>query len=267
MEGACSVFTIERMQRIRRILLDKKRVEVAELSGVFNVSESTIRRDLDKLEREGFLRKTYGGAVLAEGASAVILDDDPLAVERDKIARFAAEMIAEGDAVFLGGGQACLRLAAHLADKQRLSIVTNDLEIAMELAEAPYISLKLTGGDLIPGTFTLTGPGALESIRNICFNKAFLAPSGVDLKFGYAVQTQGEAQLLQAVMAVARDTIAVLDHAVFGRLALAPVAGLADLPTVVTSSLLPHEYKTFYLTHSVKVFTAYEIVQPTGRRG
>ncbi|NLG85348.1 MAG: DeoR/GlpR transcriptional regulator [Firmicutes bacterium] len=260
------MFTIERLQRIRRILLEKKRVEVTELSQVFGVSESTIRRDLDKLEKEGFLRKTYGGAVLAEDSVVAPEDNDPLTMERTKIARLAADMVGEGEAIFLGGGPVCLRLAACLAGRQRLTVVTNDLEIAVELAEAPYVNVKVTGGELIPGTFSLAGSGALESIRGLCFNKPFLAPTGADLKFGYAVPTLGEAQLIRAVTAVTQEIVALLDRTVFGRLALAPVAGLAEIPTVVTTNLLPHDFKAFYLAHQVKVFTAYELAQPGARR-
>ncbi len=96
------MFTIERMQRIRRILLEKKRVEVADLSLDFGLSESTIRRDLDKLEKEGFLHKTYGGAVLVEG-SAPVAAAEPLEEEHEKIARVAAEMVSEGEAVHADG--------------------------------------------------------------------------------------------------------------------------------------------------------------------
>ena len=260
------MFTIERLQRIRRILLEKKRVEVADLSLDFGLSESTIRRDLDKLEREGFLHKTYGGAVLVEGDAPIAIGE-PLEEERAKIARVAAEMVSEGEAVFLGGGPVCRHLACSLATKQRITVATNDLEIAMELTRAPYISIKVTGGDLAPGSTTLTGPGAIESLRGFCFNRAFLSPTGVDRKFGYAVPSLGEAQLLQAVLAVTQEPVAVLDHTPFGRLALAPVIGLADLPVVVTSNLLPGEFKTVYLENRIKVFTAYEIAHPGQRRG
>lgn len=264
------MFTIERMQRIRRTILEKRRIEVTELSKLFGLSESTIRRDLDKLEKEGFLHKTYGGAVLADGYQPVAEDDQHASageLENDKIARVAAEMAAEGDAIFLGNGPACLRLAGHLTAKQRLTVVTNDLEIALELAEAPYIHVKITGGDLAPGTTTLTGPDAISSLRGFCFNKAFFSPAGADLKFGYAAASQGEAHLLQAVMAVAQETVVLLNHNLFGRLALAPVAGLADLPVVVSSSHLPADFKAFYLAHQVKLFTAYEIAHPSPRRG
>lgn len=203
---------------------------------------------------------------MAEEVETKPEDLDPMAVERLKIARLAAEMVEEGEAVFLGGGAVMLRLARFLVTKQRLTVVTNDLGIAVELAEAPYINVKVTGGNLTPGTFTLTGPEAIASIRGICFNRAFLAPAGADLKFGYAVSTLGEAQLLQAVMAATQETVALLEHTAFGRLALAPVAGLADIPTVVTVNPIPREYRAFYLEHRVKVFTAYEIAQPGIRR-
>lgn len=260
------MFTIERLQRIRRTLLEKKRVEVAELSRDFGLSESTIRRDLDKLEKEGFLRKTYGGAVLADGGQ-IGTGLEPVEEEHDKIARMAAEMVADGDAIFLGGGPTCLRLASYLGGKQRVTVATNDLEVAMCLSEAPYVSVKVIGSDLLPGTSTLVDQDVAGAVGGFLFNKAFFYPSGVDLKFGYAVPSLGEAQLIQAVIRVARETIAVLDHAPFGRVALAPVIDLAGLQTVVTSNLLPGAFKAYYLEHQVKVFIAYEIANPGQRRG
>ncbi len=263
--GGGFLFTIERRQRIRRLLLEQKRVEVSDLSRLFGLSESTIRRDLDVLEKEGFLRKTYGGAVLADGGEPVE-NDDPLTREREKIARIAAEMVEEGEAVFLGGGPTCLLLAGCLAEKRRLTVATNDLDVALELTEAPYVSVRVTGGDLLSGTSTLIGQGAIDSLRGSCFNRAFFSPAGADLRFGYAAASHGEAQLMQAVINITQEPAALLDHTPFGRLALAPVMALDRLPVVITSNLLPGEYKAFFIAHQVRLFTAFEIAHPEPRR-
>lgn len=140
---------LERQQAIMDYLKQNHAASVAELSRLFFISETSIRRDLDKLERSGLLRKTYGGAILLEGGNEVISLDARQQTEREakaNIARKAADCIENGDVIFLDSSSTVLAMAAHLKRFTQLSVATNGLRMACELAELPGIKVFSLGG-------------------------------------------------------------------------------------------------------------------------
>lgn len=158
------MFAIERQNKIKDILLKEKRVDVYELSQRFAVTEVTIRRDLDKLEKEGYLIKIYGGAVLKEDFSPEseqpVVEDETLE-EKKLIGKIASQMIENDEAIYLSPGVTCLEIAKNLK-KKKLTVVTNDISIGAVLKDCAGIKTIITGGDLIPSTFTLVGEFALH---------------------------------------------------------------------------------------------------------
>ena len=175
------MLALERRNLILEKLQDEKRVVVSELSQLYNVSEETIRRDLEKLEQEGFATKSYGGAVLNENVGI----DMPLNIRskknvaaKQKMAEIVASLIHDGDHIMLDASSTDLFIAKAIKNKQRLTVITNSVEIMIELSEMPGWNIISTGGNLKEGYLALVGTKAEETISAYYADKAFVSCKG-----------------------------------------------------------------------------------------
>jgi len=254
------MFAIERHNKIKEKLLREKRVDVFELSELFSVTEVTIRRDLDKLEQEGFLVKTYGGAVLKNEFSKQIPaleSDDNLVEERRLIGKISSQMIDNGEAIFLTSGSTCLEIARNIKDK-KLTVVTNDLLIGYELKDKTGIKTIVTGGDLIQSTSTLVGGFALQALNRIYINKAFVEVKGANFDSCYTVDSYEEAMIIQEVKNISSEIIVVADYTKFNYTAFARLGELTMAKKVISNKQLPSEYKKYFFEQAIKLYTTFE---------
>ncbi|WP_248925913.1 DeoR/GlpR family DNA-binding transcription regulator [Paenibacillus hamazuiensis] len=258
------MFPIERLNKIKELLFKKKRVDVYELSELFSVTEVTIRRDLDKLEQMGVLLKTYGGAVLnenllqAQPATNASETDDKIAEEKRMIGKIAAQMVEDGEAIYLSPGTTCLEIARNLKDK-RLTVVTNDLYIALMLNESIGIKVVVTGGDLRPSSSMLTGGFTMQTLTGIFINKAFISVKGVHFDSGYTVGSYEEVMVLQEVMKISSDIVIAADYTKFGAIGFAKLGDLSLASKVITNKQIPSEYKKHFFEQAVKLYTTFEL--------
>ena len=254
------MFAIERLNKIKEILLKEKRVDVFELSGLFSVTEATIRRDLDKLEQDCFLIKTYGGAVLNED---VILEpsrpeiEDKNIEDKKMIGKIASQMIENNEAVFLGPGTTCLEIARNIKDK-KLTVVTNDLNIAQELKDSIGIKVIVTGGDLIQSTTTLVGGFALKALGDIYINKAFIGIKGANFDSGYTIYSHEEVMVIEGVKKISNEIIIAADYTKFGCTAFAKLGALTMAKKVITNKQVPAEFKKYFFENAIKLYTTFE---------
>ena len=172
------MLAVERRNLILEKLQDEKRVVVGELSELFDVSEETIRRDLDKLEKMGLATKTYGGAVLVENNNTEM----PFSVRKKKnmrgkriIAEIVAGLIADGDHIILDPSTTTVAIVNALKDKNRLSIVTNSIEVLLEVVDVPGWNVISTGGSIWENYLVLVGPKAVESISTFNADKVIMS--------------------------------------------------------------------------------------------
>ncbi|MGI6114148.1 MAG: DeoR/GlpR family DNA-binding transcription regulator [Mahellales bacterium] len=255
------MFAIERQQKIKEQLLKEKHVDVSNLSEMFSVSEVTIRRDLDKLEREGFIIKTYGGAILNEERfqrqTIVEESEDELKEDKKLIATIACQMVDNGEAVFIGPGTTCLEVAKNIK-KRRLTVITNDMLIAMELKDCPGIKVIVTGGDLIHSTSVLVGHFSQQVLKGIYIDKAIIGVKGVSTTSGYTVNNYEQAMLLREVSKISKEIIIVADYTKFDRTAFARLGDLTMAQKVVTNKQVAPEFKKYFFEHAIKLYTTYE---------
>ena len=134
------MFAAARQERIKELLLKHKQFDVVSLAAMLGVTEVTIRRDPDKLEQEGFIIKTHGGAILKE-VSSPPNQAERVPPEIIEIGEATALLVNNNEAIFLGGGLTCTQVATNLQTKQRLTVMTNDLKVALELNNAPGVFL------------------------------------------------------------------------------------------------------------------------------
>ncbi|WP_234404950.1 DeoR/GlpR family DNA-binding transcription regulator [Paenibacillus bouchesdurhonensis] len=226
------LFEEERKREMAQYVQSKGRALVPELAEQFQVSESTVRRDLRDLEEAKQLRRTHGGAVAIEqdGVEPTFMEkEDRYRAQKEEIARCALSFIEEGDTIFLDSGTTTYYLAKYLKDFQELTVVTNSTMVAEELKQAKHIQLLLTGGALRHETQAMVGPLANRSIGAIRVNKLFLAINGVDSAAGLTTPNLTEAETKRCMIHASKQIILVTDHSKFGQVSFARVADLSEI--------------------------------------
>lgn len=241
--------TAERSEFILRELLRAGSVTVEELSERLQVDASTIRRDLEKLERQQLLKRVHGGAVQVDPLTYTAYAEElsfqsnmqKQTNEKTRIALAAARMIQPGDSIALSPGTTTTHLARVIRQMQitRLTIVTNALNIAMELAGLRDISLTLVGGMLLPDFFATVGPLAEQNLDELYTSKAFIGSHGISIEHGLTGPNQLEALTYRAMMRRAGQTIVLGDHTKLGHIALYRIAPVTAMHTLITDSAAP----------------------------
>lgn len=254
------MFAAERHKLIKQLLVEKKFISVTELSRSLNVSEVTIRRDLEKLEDELFLMRTHGGAILCDNefepfsAISTVDDND----EAELIASIAASMIADGSIIFLGAGKLGLATAKKLNQKQDLIVLTNDISIAVELAANTNIKINLPGGELSP-SLVLTGAMAYENMASMHVAHAFMEVVGVDLTRGFTVRDMDSATTLKMVAGISDQNTLLCCADAFDRISLHAFGPIKLAESIITSPNIPDQYKEYCFQNNIRLFTAFDI--------
>jgi DeoR family transcriptional regulator of aga operon len=245
-----AVLPAQRHSRIVHELQEQGFVSISDLSARLGVDRSTVRRDLRELERRALAQRTRGGA-LAGPASG--LADIPYAVkriehtpEKQAIGRAAAELVQDNEAIILDSGSTTYQIARALQRRRNLSVVTNDLNVAMCLAESPGIQLILTGGILLESVYTLVGPRTVEELRGVHVDKVFLGADAIHHETGITNVTLVEVEVKRAMLAAARQKIVVADSSKFEHRALAPICGLDKIDLVFTDDGLEPDIRRLY---------------------
>ncbi|GGI03536.1 DeoR/GlpR family DNA-binding transcription regulator [Egicoccus halophilus] len=233
-----------RRSRILDAVRDHGSVRVADLAVQLDVSDMTIRRDLDALAEQGVVRKVHGGAVLA-GERAIELGFERkrrfAAAEKRAIARRAAQLVRPGTAVALSAGTTTWQLAQELAQIDGLTLVTNSTNVAMQLHRlgVPGQSIVLTGGVFRTPSDALTGPIADAALRGLNVDVLFLGAHGLDLHAGVTTPNLAEAQTNRTMIASAGQVVVVADHTKWGVVGLATFAPLRAVDVLVTDTGFP----------------------------
>jgi DeoR family transcriptional regulator of aga operon len=237
-----SVLNEERRRAIVDLLSREGRVLVTELSRHFETSQVTIRKDLDVLHAHGTIHRTHGGALPSrDGAieNATLREKEKLhRREKLRIADSAASMVREGHVIILDSGTSTTAIARALRSFQNLTIITNALNIAAELA-GTAVEVILTGGTLRKNSFSLVGPIAEETLRGLCADLLFLGVDGFDVYYGLSTPNLLEAKVNRAMVEVAKRTVAVCDSTKFGRRSLSLIVPTSALHEVITDRGAP----------------------------
>jgi DeoR family transcriptional regulator of aga operon len=234
----------ERRRRIRELIEKNERVTVEELVERFAVSAVTIRGDLDALSEAGVLVRSHGGALRRDDA----LGDIPIPVketlrhpEKVRIAQAAVRLIQDGDTILLDSGTTTAEIARQIKFHRfdALTIITNALNVAMELATVPAMRVILVGGVLRHMSFSLSGPQAEQTLRGLHADRLFLGVDGLDPEIGLMTPDLLEAQLNAAMIQIARETVVVADSSKFERRSVSVIAKLDVVRRVITDAGAP----------------------------
>jgi len=248
----------ERMQHVLRLLETRDYVPVAELSEAFAVSEVTVRSDLTALDRQGLVARIRGGVrALQQGQSEVEFDLRlRLQVDQKRaIARAAAAMVDDHEAVALDASTTAYYLALELRAKRELVVVTNGLLVATALADAPSITVLLTGGVLRLSAMSLVGDLGADVLRSTRINKGFLGARGMSLERGLMDLNPDEVRIKQEMADACDQVFGIFDGTKWHRSALLAFVPVDDLAGIVTDSTAPAEEVEAWRAAGVDVMT------------
>lgn len=243
------MLAVERRNLILEKLQDEKRVVVSELSELFDVSEETIRRDLDKLDKEGLAIKSYGGAVLNENNNT----DMPFVVRKKKnmkgkkiIADLIEGLIADGDHIIVDPSTTAVSIVKALRDKKRLTIITNSLEVLIELTDVSGWDIISTGGTLKENYLALVGPRTVESIAAFNADKVILSCKGIDMRKGITDANEMFSQVKKTMLDNAVQKILAVDHTKFNEVAFSRICNVTDVDMIVTDIKPSDEWMEYF---------------------
>jgi DeoR family transcriptional regulator, aga operon transcriptional repressor len=246
----------ERMQEVLRMLETRDSVHVAELSKAFAVSEVTVRSDLSQLARQGLVARVRGGVrPLQRGQSELGFDFRlRLEVERKQaIAKAGAAMVDEGEAIALDSSTTAYYLALELRTKKELVVVTNGLLIAAALADAPGISVLVTGGMLRLHAMSLVGDLGVEALRATRISKGFLGARGLSIDRGLMDLNPDEVRIKREMADVCERVIGLLDCTKWHRTALLPFVATEQVDAIVTDTGAPAEEVEAWRARDVEI--------------
>lgn len=252
------IFSEERHQLILDMLSKKLSIKVTELSNLLNVSESTIRRDLQEMEEAGLLSRTHGGAVSFSVTNFEASYKEKEASNQEEkilIGKAAAGMIKDGDTIVIDSGTTTLEIAKNITAKN-ISVITNSIDIASILCQKENIELILTGGSLRINTRAMVGHITEEVLKNFRVDKAFIGANGISPKAGISTPNYTEAQTKKAMIDIANNVIVVVDSTKFNKVSLSVIAPVRDITTIITSSNVDKEILKEYEGMDIELIIA-----------
>ncbi|BFT73975.1 MULTISPECIES: DeoR/GlpR family DNA-binding transcription regulator [Paenibacillus] len=229
----------ERKFRIVEYVKIHRVATIAELAQEFNVHEATIRRDLEEIEQKGLAKRTHGGVTIDQWThnepsfnERVVQQFD----QKDRIGKMAASMVEDGEHIIIDSGTTTLHIAKNLVQRSNITVVTNDMNIATELRDAPGIKVIVTGGDLYPSSYMLNGMFTDHVLGSLHVQKAFIGIPVIHPKYGLM---HPEAQLVptkKGMINAAEKIIVVADDSKIGKVSLHTVAPCTSINTLITGS-------------------------------
>ena len=232
------MLAIERRNAILAKLSIEGKVVVSDLAAEYSVTEETIRRDLDKLDREGLARKTYGGAVKNESFNI----DLPFQVRKQsnveskqKIAAAIGSMIKDGDYIMLDSSTTALYVIKNILDRKKITLITNSVEILFELCNKPEWTIISTGGTLKEGGLSLVGYQAERMIEGYHVDLAICSCKGIDTSAGVTDSNERDSQMKKAFFASAKKKILVVDSSKFNKTSFVKICDIKDVDVIATN--------------------------------
>lgn len=244
---------IARRNKIKSIITEKKSVIVSELSKNFGVTEETIRKDLQLLEEEGFLTRTYGGAYISSGVENdvdVNLREHIHIEGKESIAKMCLDYINSGDSIFLDASTTSLHIASNLSDK-RLTVTTNSVKIMELLSKNPNIKLVIIGGRVEHPSMSAVGRNAEFNLRNYFFDSAFISCRALSMQNGITDSNEQQAEIRKIAIEHSNHTYLIADYTKFDRTAFTKICDFDSINTLVVDKPLSPEWHSFLKNQNI----------------
>lgn len=250
----------KRIIDVKNLIREEKVVTVEKISKLFGISPITVRRDFERLQKEGFINKVHGGAVYTES-----FEPEPVFIRQIKlsqnekcaIAKEAAKRITDGDTVILESGSTCLAMVKYLINKKNIKISTAGIPVANELWKLSMskkdMEVSVCGGILRPDASTLIGPYAVEYFNSINADIAFLSAVGISPEKGASTATRFDAELMRTIINCAKKAILISDSTKFGKYSYVNVASLTEFYEIITDKFLDEKIYTALKKNGINI--------------
>lgn len=245
-----------RRMKILEWLQEEGSARVRELSEAFGVSEVTIRLDLERLEAEGHVVREHGGAYLKtvpQQVRAMTLQHLTHLDEKRRIGRAAAALVADGETIILDSGSTTTEVAANLMDREDLTVITNALNIALNLGALPSMSIHMPGGQFKAPTLSLSGEKSADYFKGLFAQKLFLATAAISLDAGLTYPSLADLYVKRAMIASAQKVILVADSSKIGRTSFSSLGDINLINVLVTDDGISNEDRKAFEKAGIEV--------------
>ncbi|WP_246131845.1 DeoR/GlpR family DNA-binding transcription regulator [Paenibacillus hemerocallicola] len=247
----------ERQNEIWNEIQREGEVKISELKDRYAVTDMTIRRDLEKLEALGLVRRTFGGAIPVTLDVSLKDRDAMLTDEKMRIGKSAAGLVMPNQAIFIDGGTTTLQVAKHISPDSSVTVITNALNVAAVLMEKGIHTI-VAGGMLLEKTGSMVGPIAIEALSTMAFDQVFLGTTGMTAEHGFSNSNSFEAELKRHAMRRAGQVNVVADASKFGERFLHSFAGFKDVHRIVTDREPPEPIRSAAENEGLQIVVAPE---------
>ena len=263
------MFAAERQARIKDIVTEYKYVDVSTLVSMLQVTEVTIRRDLELLEKDGVLIKLHGGAMLNDNGSSnstIFTSYTPPDIAtsnlhaKQEIAKVASMLLQPYDTIFIGGGTTCTCFANNLASlepKPNITIVTNNFQAAIHLINILEYKVVLTGGELFfdHGCAETYGQFTDIALGMTFFTKTFITVAAVSLEHGYMQANDRSLSINKQVIKKSSNTYILADYTKFDKISMLQLCSIDSIRNVVSNENISDAFKSYYFNNNIKLYT------------
>lgn len=259
MRSDTSFSGVERQAQILEWLSRQQRITIGDICRVWNVSEATARRDLEALASAGKIRRVRGGAIALPQAPPelpLLQRQGEQAEEKMRIGRAAAALVQDGETVFLGSGTTVLEVARELRRRRNLTVITNSLPVVNTLVGQDGITLICLGGMLRASELSFIGHITEQDLAEVRADKVFMGTRAISLEAGLTNDYLPETMTDRAILRIGREVVIVADHTKFGRVAMAFLAPLSSIHTIVTDRGVAPEFVQALEAQGIRVILA-----------
>lgn len=232
----------ERFEKIEQSLAGQARMSVASLARMLRVSPVTVRADLAELEKRGRVVRVHGGAMASSKAAYELNFESRAHIQhtaKRAIGKYAASLVRDGDSIFLDASTTAFELARCVSDRRELTVITNSIRSAQELVTYPNITVIMPGGIVRREAFSLVGMWSADLIQQFNIRCAFMGARGFTLEEGLTDVNADEVALKRAIVTVAKQVVALIDHSKWNQVAMASFCSLEQLSIVITDKHAP----------------------------
>lgn len=240
------MFGLQRQQQILDILKTAKSVSVSSLAKQFFICEATIRRDLEKLKKMGLCKRTYGGAVFAEGLAAeipLIVRETEQKDQKQLIGKAAAKLVRDSDIIIMDSSSTVLKMVPYLKGKSNLTIITNGAKAAIDLGEMLHTKIYCTGGRLRENSLSYIGETARICLENYFADVLFFSCRSLSIENGLMDSNEEESELRRIMIRNSRKTVLLCDSTKFNTSSFVKICGFNSIDYLVTDQKLESQWE------------------------
>ena len=251
------MLAIERKNEILLRLKNEQHVLVSELAAHYGVTEETIRRDLDKLEQEGYATKTYGGAIWGNSTKTDLsytIRNRTNVDAKHAIGELIAKLIEDGDHIMLDDSSTSLYVSKHIQSKKNLTVITNSIETIVELAGRDDWTVMSTGGKLKPESMALVGETAQSMLRDFHVDLCIFSAKGLDRNSGITDSNEFHSSVKKVMIQSASKIILAIDSSKFDKASFVKIASLSEIDMIVTEKKPSDEWICYLQEQNIPCF-------------